>query len=85
LLFGVLAVAALVYRYQPETHKSLMLFANIKLMSAPLAHILGHNPTLAALPGVGQRLMDHPSISLSSFVRRGAPGWADRSAVCGST
>ena len=24
------------------------------------------------LPGVGQRLMDHPSISLSSFVRRGA-------------
>jgi hypothetical protein len=38
LLFGVLAVAALVYRYRPETHKSLMLFANIKLMSAPLAH-----------------------------------------------
>ena len=29
-------------------------------------------PVLAALPGVGQRLMDHPSISLSSFVRRGA-------------
>ena len=52
LLFGLLAVAALVYRYRPETHKSLMLFANIKLMSAPLAHILGHNPTLAALPGV---------------------------------
>ncbi|MEY9360269.1 5-(hydroxymethyl)furfural/furfural oxidase [Bradyrhizobium yuanmingense] len=29
-------------------------------------------PVLAALQGVGQRLMDHPSISLSSFVRRGA-------------
>lgn len=29
-------------------------------------------PVVAALPGVGQRLMDHPSISLSSFVRRGA-------------
>jgi 5-(hydroxymethyl)furfural/furfural oxidase len=27
---------------------------------------------LAALPGVGQRLMDHPSISLSSYIRRGA-------------
>src|SRR6185312_14645195 len=27
---------------------------------------------LMALEGVGQRLMDHPSISLSSFVRRGA-------------
>jgi 5-(hydroxymethyl)furfural/furfural oxidase len=26
----------------------------------------------SALPGVGQRLMDHPSISLSSFIRRGA-------------
>jgi 5-(hydroxymethyl)furfural/furfural oxidase len=29
-------------------------------------------PVLMGLPGVGQRLMDHPSISLSSFVRRGA-------------
>src|SRR5215469_10847419 len=29
-------------------------------------------PVLKALEGVGQRLMDHPSISLSSFVRRAA-------------
>src|SRR4029450_7713932 len=29
-------------------------------------------PVVAALPGVGQRLMDHPSIALSSFLRRGA-------------
>jgi 5-(hydroxymethyl)furfural/furfural oxidase len=29
-------------------------------------------PVLIGLEGVGQRLMDHPSISLSSFVRRGA-------------
>jgi 5-(hydroxymethyl)furfural/furfural oxidase len=29
-------------------------------------------PVLMALEGVGQGLMDHPSISLSSFVRRGA-------------
>jgi 5-(hydroxymethyl)furfural/furfural oxidase len=29
-------------------------------------------PVVAALPGVGQRLMDHPSIALSSFIRRGA-------------
>jgi len=27
---------------------------------------------VAAVPGVGQRLMDHPSISVSSFIRRGA-------------
>ena len=31
----------------------------------------GH-PGGRALPGVGQRLMDHPSIALSSFIRRGA-------------
>lgn len=29
-------------------------------------------PVISALPGVGQRLMDHPSISLSSYIRRGA-------------
>lgn len=29
-------------------------------------------PVLVGLEGVGQRLMDHPSISLSSFIRRGA-------------
>lgn len=29
-------------------------------------------PVLMGLPGVGQRLMDHPSIALSSFIRRGA-------------
>jgi 5-(hydroxymethyl)furfural/furfural oxidase len=29
-------------------------------------------PVVMGLEGVGQRLMDHPSISLSSFVRRGA-------------
>ncbi|MFI5001985.1 MAG: GMC family oxidoreductase [Reyranellales bacterium] len=29
-------------------------------------------PVVAGLAGVGQRLMDHPSISLSSYIRRGA-------------
>jgi 5-(hydroxymethyl)furfural/furfural oxidase len=29
-------------------------------------------PVVSALPGVGQRLMDHPSIALSSFLRRSA-------------
>jgi 5-(hydroxymethyl)furfural/furfural oxidase len=29
-------------------------------------------PVISALEGVGQRLMDHPSIALSSFIRRGA-------------
>jgi 5-(hydroxymethyl)furfural/furfural oxidase len=29
-------------------------------------------PVVSALPGVGQRLMDHPSISLSSYIRPGA-------------
>ncbi len=39
----------------------------------PAAHLREMGiPVLANLPGVGQRLMDHPSISLSSFIRRGA-------------
>jgi hypothetical protein len=50
-LFSLLAVAALAYRHRPEIHKSLMLFANIVLMGAPLAHLIGHIPRLAALPG----------------------------------
>ena len=29
-------------------------------------------PVISGLEGVGQRLMDHPSIALSSFIRRGA-------------
>jgi 5-(hydroxymethyl)furfural/furfural oxidase len=29
-------------------------------------------PVVSALPGVGQRLMDHPSIALSSFIKRSA-------------
>ncbi|MGX1318551.1 5-(hydroxymethyl)furfural/furfural oxidase [Bradyrhizobium sp. USDA 377] len=39
----------------------------------PVGHLKDFGiPVLMGLPGVGQRLMDHPSISLSSFVRRGA-------------
>ena len=39
----------------------------------PVGHLKDMGiPVVMGLPGVGQRLMDHPSISLSSFVRRGA-------------
>jgi len=39
----------------------------------PVGHLRGLGiPVLMGLEGVGRRLMDHPSISLSSFVRRGA-------------
>jgi 5-(hydroxymethyl)furfural/furfural oxidase len=39
----------------------------------PVGHLKAMGiPVLMGLEGVGQRLMDHPSISLSSFVRRGA-------------
>jgi hypothetical protein len=50
LIFSVLVVTALAYRRRPEIHKRLMLFANIELMPAPLAHLIGHTPWLAALP-----------------------------------
>ena len=51
LMFAVLLTGALAYRRRPEMHKRLMLFANIALMPAPLAHWIGHVPGLAALPG----------------------------------
>ena len=39
----------------------------------PVGHLKAMGiPVLVGLEGVGQRLMDHPSISLSSFIRRGA-------------
>jgi hypothetical protein len=49
-LFAVLVVAAIGYRRRPEIHKRLMLFANIALMGAPLAHLLGHQTRLP--PGI---------------------------------
>jgi 5-(hydroxymethyl)furfural/furfural oxidase len=39
----------------------------------PVGHLKAMGiPVLVGLEGVGQRLMDHPSISLSCFIRRGA-------------
>lgn len=48
-IFAILAGAALAYRRKPEIHKRLMLFANIALMGAPLAHFIGHTALLANL------------------------------------
>lgn len=52
LIFSALVITALAYRRHPEIHKRLMLFANIGSMPAPLAHLIGHHPSLAALPAV---------------------------------
>jgi hypothetical protein len=48
--FTLLLAAAIAYRGRPETHKRLILFANIALLPAPLAHLIGHVDRLAALP-----------------------------------
>ena len=45
LMFIILAVAAIGYRRRPDVHKRLMLFANITLMTAPIAHLVGHIPS----------------------------------------
>ena len=50
LMFALLSTSALSYRHRPEIHKRLMMFANIALMGAPLAHFIGHLPRLAAMP-----------------------------------
>jgi uncharacterized membrane protein YozB (DUF420 family) len=50
IIFAVLVTAAVAYRRRPDMHKRLMLFATIILLPAPLAHLIGHSPWLAALP-----------------------------------
>jgi len=40
--FTILAVGAICFRRRPAIHKRLMLFANIELTGAPIAHLLGH-------------------------------------------
>ncbi|MGB9455330.1 MAG: hypothetical protein WCB12_04765 [Bryobacteraceae bacterium] len=42
LMFTILAAGAVSFRHRPAIHKRLMLFANIELMGAPIAHIMGH-------------------------------------------
>jgi 5-(hydroxymethyl)furfural/furfural oxidase len=55
-----------VRRYHSPAH---LLRAGI----GPVGHLKEMGiPVLMGLAGVGQRLMDHPSIALSSYVRRGA-------------
>jgi len=50
--FGILAVVAIAFRRRPNLHKKLMLFANISLMVAPIAHFLGHLPRTIMSPGL---------------------------------
>jgi hypothetical protein len=49
-MFAGLATAAILYRRRAAIHKRLMLFANIVVSIAPLAHLIGHSPWLSALP-----------------------------------
>lgn len=49
-VFAMLITMAVAYRRRPEIHRRLMLFGNIALMGAPLAHFIGHVPRLAAMP-----------------------------------
>jgi uncharacterized membrane protein YozB (DUF420 family) len=49
--FLVMAGIALAYRRRTEIHKRFMLFANISLMGAPIAHFLGYFGLLSASTG----------------------------------
>ena len=51
--FLVLAGGALGYRRRKEIHKRFMLFANISLMGAPIAHFLGHFGLLSPFTVLG--------------------------------
>lgn len=48
--FVVLLTAAILFRRTPHIHRTMILFANIVLMPAPLAHLIGHIPALANTP-----------------------------------
>lgn len=50
LFFTVFVAAALTFRRRPQIHKTMILFANIVLMPAPLAHLIGHVPALTKMP-----------------------------------
>ena len=49
LTFSILAACAIGFRRRPAIHKRLMLFANIQLMGAPIAHFMGHLNILTPL------------------------------------
>jgi hypothetical protein len=49
LVFAVLAAGAVWFRRRAAIHKRLMLFANIELMGAPIAHLMGHFDLLTPL------------------------------------
>ena len=53
LAFITLAVAAIGFRRRPQVHKRLMLFANIMLMPAPIAHLFGHIPSTWSPAAIG--------------------------------
>jgi hypothetical protein len=50
VFFVVLLTVAVLLRRRPHIHKTMILFANIVLMPAPLAHFIGHIPALANFP-----------------------------------
>lgn len=50
VIFSVLFALAIALRRRPEIHRTLILFANIALIPAPFAHLIGHVPRLAAMP-----------------------------------
>jgi hypothetical protein len=50
LTFGILVAAGFRYRHRSDIHKRLMLFAIVGgLMPAPLAHLIGHSPSLSKM------------------------------------
>lgn len=48
-VFALLAGIAIGYRRRKEIHKRLMAFANIMLMPAAVAHLIGHSPRLSSI------------------------------------
>jgi hypothetical protein len=71
-VFGLLAAIALAYRRRKEIHKRLMAFANIILMPAAVAHLIGHSPWLSSIapPMTSPLILIPLSLLLASVVVR---------------
>ena len=69
--FLMLAGIALAYRRRKEIHKRFMLFANISLMGAPIAHFLGYFGLLSAFTVLGALALFFVSAVAGDYFRAG--------------
>jgi hypothetical protein len=75
LTFGILAGVGLCYRHRPAVHKRLMLLAMLGgLTNTPVAHVVGHWPSLQSRAGIIVPVSTALFLSLSAIHDRVSHG-----------